>query len=478
MFATAVVADAVRGQDADLAQSVETCREWNRRYRTSFRAMTALGACSPAHAAGIAADGLTSARGLLRFVTEYVAAPLDSFDAGAVPQRSTLDTGHIGGSAKPPARLEIPYRGAILAEEALRRQLTEWRQRGIVEPGFAAAVERVIDHPEWLPLPGFRVVIAGAGELVPLRPLLHWGADVLAVARPGPARWKELEELARAGAGVLRYPISPGPRPFDGGPGADITTQFPALMVWLRAHLADGPRPVFGGYANRFGPGGVRLAAAIDVLAEDVLAQRPDAALAVLGSATDCYAVPESVVADAHQRLHARGARRFAQDLLRVLTRSALYQPNYATHLTDEAGELWSVADTMLPAQGPNHVLAHRIQRWRGVLAHAAGRTVSCAVAPLIHTRALTAQPRLAAAYRGAQHFGIEIFAPDTARTLLAAKLVADLCAPSATDTANPEGLFAQGAAHSGLWRQPFEPHSILPMAALSGRLGSRFQRT
>ncbi|MEV6277555.1 hypothetical protein [Nocardia sp. NPDC051832] len=480
MFATAVVADAVRGHDADLAQSVETCRDWNRRYRTIFRAMTALSACSPAHAAGIAADGLTSARGLLRFVTEYVVAPLDSFDVSAVQQPEPLGTGRIAGSAEPPARLEVPYQGTVLVEETLRGRLTDWRHRGIIEPGFAAAIERVIDHPEWLSLPGFRVVVAGAGELAPVRPLLRWGADVLAIARPGPARWKELEELARAGAGVLRYPITPGPRPFSGGPGADITTQFPALMHWLRAHLAPaegGPRPVFGGYANRFGPGGVRLAAAIDVLAEDLLSFRPDAALAVLGSATDCYAVPESVVADAHQRLHARGARRLGQDLLRVLTRSALYQPNYGIRLADRAGDLWSVADAMMPAQGPNHVLAQRIQRWRGVLAHSSGRDVSCNVAPLIWTRNLAAQPRLAAAYRSAHRFGIEIFESETARTLLAAKLVADLSAPAADAEVNPEGLFAMGAAHSGLWRQPFEPRSILPMAALSGRVRSLLRR-
>ncbi|GAB2646444.1 hypothetical protein [Nocardia goodfellowii] len=480
MFATAVVADAVRGYDADLAQTVETCRDWNRRYRTIFRSMTALGACSPAHAAGIAADGLTSARGLLRFVTEYVVAPLDSFDIDAVRRPEPLDTGRIDGSAAPPTRLEVPYQGTVLADATLRAQLTDWRLRGIIEPGFAAAIERVIDHPEWLALPGFRVVVAGAGELAPLRPLLRWGADVLAIARPGPARWRGLEELARAGAGVLRYPVSPGPRPFDGGPGADITTQFPALMHWLRGHLDPaeaGPRPVFGGYANRFGPGGVRLAAAIDVLAEDLLLFRPDAALAVLGSPTDCYAVPESVVADAHQRLRARGPRRVGQDLLRFLTRSALYEPNYTLRLTDEAGAHWSVADAMMPAQGPNHVLAQRIQRWRGVLAHSSGRVVSCNVAPLIWTRNLIAQPRLTAAYRSAHRFGIEIFETETARTLLAAKLVADLCAPPTDPEVDPEGLFALGAAHGGLWRQPFEPRSVLPIAALSGRLRSRFGR-
>ncbi|MFD0365156.1 hypothetical protein ACFQZZ_27305 [Nocardia sp. GCM10030253] len=463
MFATAVVADAVRGYDADLAQSVETCRDWHCSYRTMFRGLTALAASSPAASVGIATEGLRSARNLLRFVTGSTVAPLRSVDVETVAEPGTLDTVRVEGTAKPSARLEVPYRETVLTEESLQRQLTEWRRGGIVEPGFAAAVERVIDHPEWLSLPGFRVIVAGAAaELGPLRPLLRWGADVLAIDLPGPERWQELSRIAEASAGLLRYPITIGP-------GADITRQFPALVHWIRAHLGADARPVFGLYANASGPSGVRLVTAMDVLVEDLLDHRPDAALAVLGSPNDCYAVPEEVVAQAHARLRGTG-----QNLLRLLSASTLYRPNYRTTITDHLGAIWSVADALIPADGPNHVLAQRILRWRAVLAHTAGRTVSYTVAPPALTGAVRAQPSLAAAYRSAHRFGIEVFEPGTARALLAAKLVADLMAPpAAPDNVNPESLFAVGAAHGGLWRQPFEPHSILPMAAVEGSVAT-----
>ncbi|WP_433601111.1 hypothetical protein ACQPXH_04655 [Nocardia sp. CA-135953] len=134
-----------------------------------------------------------------------------------------------------------------MAEEALWQQLTDWRRRGIIEPAFAAAVERVIDHPEWLSLPGFRVIVIGAAaELAPLRPLLRWGADVLAIDLPGPRRWREISDIAQAGAGRLRYPVTVGP-------GADITRQFPALVHWIRAQFDHDARPVFGLYANGLG---------------------------------------------------------------------------------------------------------------------------------------------------------------------------------------------------------------------------------
>ncbi|WP_406233734.1 hypothetical protein [Nocardia sp. NBC_01009] len=468
MFATAVVADAVRGYDADLAQTVETCRDWRCSYRTVFRGLTALAASSPAASVGIATEGLRSARKLLRLVTGATVAPLRSVDVEKVAEPGTLDTVRVEGTAKPLGRLEVPYRDTVLAEESLQRQLTEWRRGGIVEPGFAAAVERVIDHPEWLALPGFRVIVTGAAaELGPLRPLLRWGADVLGIDLPGTERWQELSRLAETGAGVLRYPVT-------ADPGVDITQQFPALVHWIRAQLGAEVRPVFGLYANDQGSAGVRLATAQDVLVEDLLEHRPDAALAFLGSPIDCYAVPEEVVAEAHARLHGRGLHGADQNLLRLLSVSTLYRPSYRTTVTDHFGAMWGVADALVPSIGPNHVLAHRILRWRAVLAHTAGRTVSYTVAPPASTSAVRAERSLAAAYRGVRRFGVEVFEPATARTLLAAKLVADLMAPpAAPDDANPESLFAVGAAHGGLWRQPFEPHSMLPVATATGSVAA-----
>ena len=74
----------------------------------------------------------------------------------------------------------------------------------------------------------------------------------------------------------------------------------------------------------------------------------------------------------------------------------------------------------------------------------------------------------LAAAYAGAHHFGIEIFAPDTTSTLMAALLVHDLNTKPSSRS-HPERLFSDGAAHGGLWRAAYEPRSALGIAALAG---------
>ncbi|AYF73507.1 hypothetical protein D7D52_06150 [Nocardia yunnanensis] len=465
MFSAAVVADAVRPYDADLAQSVETCRDWRHGYHRVFRGMTALAISAPEVSLGMAGAGLDSVRHMLRFSVGRTVTTLDAVDMDAQAEAVNLETGEIAGAAAAVERLEVPWRGQLLSEGSLRSRLAEWQADGILEPDFVAAVERVIDHPEWLRLPGFQAIVIGAGaELGPLRPLLAWGADVLAVDRPGATRWARLRAAAEAGAGVLRYPI-------DGEPGVDIARSFPALARWITTHSTG--RPVLGLYAELPGAAGVRLAAASDVLAETLLRHRPDAALALLGSPTDTYAVPASVVAAARDRLVHRGFRGSAQDLLHRIAPNSLYRLNYARPIFDSEGGAWGLFDNLPALAGPDYALAQRLPRWRAVRAHAAGHPVSFTVAPPAWTRSLTRENGWrTAAYRAASRFGIEIFDPATARTLLAAKLVADLFSGDPTPT-NPEALFATGAAHGGLWRQPFAPRSLLAPAAVSGTIAA-----
>jgi hypothetical protein len=82
----------------------------------------------------------------------------------------------------------------------------------------------------------------------------------------------------------------------------------------------------------------------------------------------------------------------------------------------------------------------------------------------------------LAAAYRGAGAFGVEVFEPATSSALMAALLVHDLRNPRAaaqptTELDSPLDLFVDGAAHGGLWRLPYAPRSVLPLAAVEGLL-------
>ena len=290
----------------------------------------------------------------------------------------------------------------------------------------------------------------------PLPALTAWGAHVLAIDLPSPDVQERVAQVARAGAGTVE------------AVGLDLTRDLPAALAWLEAH-AGAERLALGMYAYANGGGHVRVTAAADVLAARLLGERPGTALAFLATPTDTFLVGPEVVARARAKWAQRRVRAVAQLPLRQISRGALFKPSYG-----DAGEGWGVADALIPQQGPNYALAKRLQRWRGMLAREAGHPVSFNVAPATWTRSVTQNRVLAAAYAGAHRFGIEIFDAPTTRTLMAALLVHDLQhGPEAGPDAHPETLFAEGAAHGGLWRAAYEPRSVLGIAALAGLPGA-----
>ncbi|HEX2772004.1 MAG TPA: hypothetical protein VHN18_06190, partial [Micromonosporaceae bacterium] len=131
------------------------------------------------------------------------------------------------------------------------------------------------------------------------------------------------------------------------------------------------------------------------------------------------------------------------------------------------------INDSLVPQQGPNYVLAKRLQRWRATAARDAGTTVSLNVAPPTRTRSVLRNRALAAAYAGAHRFGIEVFEPATSNTLMAALLVHDLRTGSPARP-HPWQDEAYAAAHGGLWRVPYAPRSALGIAVLLGMGGAR----
>jgi hypothetical protein len=449
----AILADAARAADPGLAARIADARSWRSEYVPCVRELTAA-CCAPDAAVAVAEAGLAALR--RRMVVDRgddgERALVDALRGPA----GLLERQELHGDAAPAEELRIPYRGGELHGAALREQLERWVAAGVAEPSFATAIERVAEHPEWLALPGRTVALLGAGaEMGPLAPLTAWGARVAAVDVPRPDVQARIAATAGRGAGTVVVPVGP-----DGTPGVDLVRGVPETRAWLDE--AAGPdHLVLGTYAYADGGLHVRVSAAADALAADLLDRRPGTALAYLATPTDAFVVPEEVVATARRAWAARGARRIAQAPLRAVSRGRLYAPAYADGRP--------VADVLVEQQGPNYALAKRVQRWRGVAARRAGHLVSFNVAPASWTRSVTKNRMLAAAYAGAHRFGVEVFAPETARTLMAALLVHDLHAPAPAAGAHPEALFSDAAMHGGLWRAAYDPRSVLGLAAVTG---------
>ena len=449
----AILADAAAADDAALAQQVLSCAQWRSDYVALLRELTL--ACADGESSlAIARAGLESMRS--RLLVERAGERLRLGDAlEALEPELELGTVLFEGAQRPADALRVPFGGEELQGQKLARQLERWVDAGSVEPSFADAIGRVIDHPEWLSLPGRTVALMGAAaEIGPLQPLCAWGADVIAVDLPQPAVWQRVGETARRGAGSVRAPARAG-----SSPGLDLLRLLPEARSWL-AGAARDRELVLGMYAYADGGPHVLLSGAFDALATDALALRPATAVSYLATPTDAFVVAPETVARSHAAYAARRVRRLAQAPVKLASAGRLFAPAYRHGVP--------VADALVKQQGPNYALAKRLQRWRGVAAEAAGQRVSFNVAPATWTRSVTKNRVLAAAYAGAHHFGVEIFRPDTTRVLMAAMLVHDLHRPP-SPRSNPEALFSDGAAHGGLWTAAYEPRSALSVAALAG---------
>ncbi|MFZ5540816.1 MAG: hypothetical protein ACOY5V_13880 [Pseudomonadota bacterium] len=474
----AIFADALRAVDPDAAAKAERERNWRARYLVHARRLVDHGAASSAAANAMAAAGLRSAQRRLQFARD---GEVHTLESALEHPRGRLHAHTVAGISKAgPAPVAVPYRGQMLSGDALRRQIDRWEADGVVEPSFAQALWRVQAHPEWLDLSDQRFALLGArAEMGPLPYLLRWRATVYAVDLPRPEVWQPMLRLAHAGNGALYAPRAEPPDAGGGNDlarcvGADLVRDAPEIAAWLAE--ADAPL-VVGAYAYLDGAQHVRIAAAMDAIPAALAARRGDTTLAMLATPTDAYAVPTAALRAAHERFARRGR---AARALRLATFGRAFKRNgvpLATQRpTGDAAALAGIVDALIPQQGPNYVLAKRLQQWRALVARQAGIRVSIHVAPPALTRSVTNNRVLAAAYRAAHRFGVETFEPATAAALMAALLVhdlrhADAAANPGVELAHPLQLLAEAACHGGLWRMPYAARSALPMAGLLGLL-------
>lgn len=456
-----IVADALRTVDPIGAAATERERNWRADYLGPFRRLVEAGLPSADAALTIARDGLASMHSRMQWGDPDLAdVPLD--DAfGQQPAR--VVTEEIEGGGEPERELSVPYKGQRLRGDDLRRQVDAWISAGVAEPSLAAAIDDVITHPEWLSLPDTTAVVLGAAaEMGPLRTLLRWGATVAAVNLPRPVVWQSVIGAATGSAGRLLIPAAPGEKPLEQRAGGELIHDLPTVASWVSS--LDG-RLVLGNYVYADGALNVRVSCAVDALTEQVRRTKApgDVAISVLATPTDIFVVPGDAVAASVDAYANRKVSKVLRGPLRTVSGGRLLRRNYVP------GEDPGINDSIVPQQGPNYLLAKRIQRWRAAVARADGATVSFHIAPPTRTRSVVKNRALAAAYAGAHRFGLEVFEPGTANTLMAALMVRDVMTGPRPTLGHPWLDEAEGAVHGGLWRAAYDPRSALGLAALLG---------
>jgi very-long-chain (3R)-3-hydroxyacyl-CoA dehydratase len=139
-------------------------------------------------------------------------------------------------------------------------------------------------------------------------------------------------------------------------------------------------------------------------------------------------------------------------------------------------GEQFYVCDAIVTDQGPNYILAKRLQHWRAMVvrANAAARSttglqavVSSNVAPSTATLSVVSNKSFALAYQGMHHFRpVEVFQQETSSAVMALLLIHDVCndhsaANPATPLRHPLTLFTATSFHGGAWRCAYKFGSI-----------------
>ena len=460
-----IVAAALRGLDPIAADAVVAERDWRHAYPAHWRALVQAQAARPLATVASARAGLTAAWSELTFLRAGKSLALA--DAMRAPSQSFQTLQLRGSGDTAPAPWTVPHQGKQLADGALARQIDRWEKAGICEAAHAAALRDCLAHPEWFDLSDQHLVLLGAGsEAGPLAWLAKWRANLVGIDLARAATCKRIAATVAAGNATLTAPVASG-QPLDAAhAGADLLADTPEIAAWL---ASLGQPLAIANLAYLDGERHLRVSLAMDAISATLCAADARTQLAYMATPTDVFAVPEDLATAVMQRYAERG---LVKKLAQFGARLSSGGRGFASHIQAliDAGDFgrWGLVDALVVEQGPNYALAKRLQQWRALVARADGHRVAFNVAPSTTTASVVSNPLLAAGFRGAKAFGVEVFEPATTNALMAAMWVHQLrTAPR--DFAHPLKLLMHTANHGGLWRLPYLPRSVLPMAALLG---------
>ena len=467
-----ILASAVGAVSQEKADKLRNARGYRFTYVKHLTGLVQEQCASPDAALKIAEAGIAKAYELFEFI-----AP----DGSAVSLKEAMErkatdapfeTGFIEGQGSDKTQgLEVPYKGKILKGEALKQQVQEWVDYGTIEPSAGAAIIGCVDNPKWTELSNKYFVLLGAGSAMgPLHVLLALGASVIAIDLDRPNIWKRLIELTKKSTGTITFPLKqkqetyPTDEDLYAGAGCNLFTHTPLIRDWLLT-LYKGKAFTVGSYAYLNGALHVQVSLAMDAIVQDLSEKRKNTSLAYLCTPTDLHLIPEEAHEAALQN-YKDYSKKLICIVMRLLSRGKFLRKNAEAPVQGKGGPFYLVNGVSV-AQGPNYILAKRIQHWRAIIARSKGCIVSSNIAPATSTVSVTQNRTFAWAYEGMPFFvPYEIFAPETSNAVMSALLFSDLNNAKSsgnpkTSLNNPNQLFSEQGFHGGTWRCAYQVDSI-----------------
>eukprot|EP01063_Lacrimia_lanifica_P029345 TRINITY_DN445_c1_g1_i1.p1 TRINITY_DN445_c1_g1~~TRINITY_DN445_c1_g1_i1.p1 ORF type:complete len:725 (+),score=348.11 TRINITY_DN445_c1_g1_i1:57-2231(+) len=475
---------AMRNVDPAAADKIKTAKGWRFAYAKHVVTQVKTAAKSEANAYKIAEDGSKYLHDQMRFVRDgetSLAEAMEKF------QGSCYKTATIKGQGVKTDTYRVPYGDKVLSGAELSEQIEKWVRQGVIEMTCGSSLQKCVENPQWLDLSDRYFVLFGAASAMGPYPLLMaMGANVIALDLDREGIWQHLFKIARDSPGQLIFPVSEDPAGKSDSElakiaGCNLLTKTPEIRTWLNA-LYPEKQLICGAYAYLDGPLFVKVSVAMDAIIRDLVKLRKvKPAICYLCTPTDAHVVPQTAMTAAKANFNKQPMwQGLFASLLNFAPPKFRMTKNFQKPV--EGTDL-SVVDAIVPDQGPNYILAKRLQHWRSILSRRDGCVVSTNIAPSTATKSVVSNKMFALAYEGMHHYKpVEVFYQDTSNAVMTGLMLNDLndatsAANPARKLANPMCLFSENSFHGGAWRCAYK-FGTVGTGAVVAALFSKFLLT
>jgi len=199
---------------------------------------------------------------------------------------------------------------------------------------------------------------------------------------------------------------------------------------------------VIGSYCYLDGEMFIKIVSTMDAVCRTVAANRSSpTGYAYLATPTDCHLVTDDAVRAASRQSHGGLASLFS-----LLCKSGYNKRNMLNGM--------QFTNSVVSRQGPNYVLAKRMQTWRAMLAQSQNAPVSLNVAPTTTTVSVMKNAVFAFTMAGMPSFKpMEPFATETTKSVMTALLVHDMIKGGKPRMDHPLQLLQTQQVHGGMYR-------------------------
>jgi hypothetical protein len=475
-------AEALRAINSEGAKAIDDLpdKKWRRAYAKNVVEQVRQCATKPENAISVAKAGLDYLHKNMVFVRPAGGETHTLEEAMAKYTGKKFQTYEIQGKAPRAEEYTVQYKkfgapGPIkeLSGDVLRKQIETWVRTGAIETSCGTAMTKVVDNSEWTDLRDCYFVLFGASSAMgPFFKLMDHGANIIALDLDRPAIWEKLIKDTRCRAGKLIFPVKEaipaGASDEDIAKvaGCNLLVDTPEIRTWL-TDLYPKERFVCMALAYLDGALFVKVSMAMDAIIASLIEKRgaDKMGVAYLCTPTDAHLCTAASVDAAKSNFNKSPV--WLKLLAQIINLAGLpMKRNVEKPILDANGNAIDgihVVDCIIPEQGPNYILAKRLQHWRAMVSREQGVIASSNIAPSTATASVLSNVMFALSYKGFPSIRpMEITFQETSNSVMAALLIRDIRDPTSasnpkTPLKNPLCLFGDAAWHGGCWRTGYK---------------------